>query len=698
MAGQEVRGRRARTAGLFRAGVAFLAVTGSVLFVAPAPAQAAAPKLSNVVLSNSSLTTGQTAQLKYTVKGDDDDTAVSVTIGQADGVTCSGDCSPSLTGEGTFTATITAGTVAAGQTKNVALKLTATSKGLLGGDEVTTQTLNLEIKGPAAVQTVKKISGTVVDNKTGAGISGASVAIQDGGGHRYDTATNGRGTFTFNGTTDKPITPGSINMVVVAKNFENGAQTINGANNATVSEVSFKLASTTAPSPSATPSASESAEPSESPSAEASEAGGETTPEATDEAAETDNAANSTDDDSGIPWAVILIGALLVAIGVGTMVLLFIRRKQDKEADAAAVSEYRERGPGAAGGAYGATNDATRIGGAGMGAGGIGAGGMDDATRITNPLADAPTMITSRAAMDEFPDPYGAPPPGAPGAPKWAGSEDNYGAGGDATRAGYGDDRGGYGSAGSASVSGAGYGDADNHGAGGYDRGGYGSAGSASVSGSGYGAGGRGDYGGAGSGSVSGGGGYGAGNDPYEEPTGRYNGGGDGYGGQGGGYGANPAGPYGQRADQGGYGAQEIDYGTQGQGGGAGYGGGQGGYGGGAGAQGGYGGRGDEYGSGAAGGYGGTGGQGGYGGAGGQGGYGGANGQGGYGDRAGYDQGGYDQQGGGYDQAGAGYGADQSGYPAQQGGDRSGYDQSGDRSDNRGGNQRGDRRIDWMDD
>ncbi|MDR7280202.1 carboxypeptidase-like regulatory domain-containing protein [Catenuloplanes atrovinosus] len=647
------------------------------------------------------LTSGQSTSLAISVDADNQTDKIAVTVGVFDGVSCN-PCGGELTGDGTVNVTLTGANLGAGQTKSGNVTVRATGTPVIGGAETAEDSKPLTVKGPDAVQTVRKISGRVIDSASGQGISGAAVVIQDGAGHRYDTATNGRGTFTFNGSTDRPITPGSIQIVANALNFApSGVQAINGGNGATVDGVELRMTSTKAsPSPTPSASASPSASPSATPSAEESaEESEEPVSDVTDDP-DTTNAANQSDDDGGLPWFIVLVGALFVAVGVGTVVLLWIRRKQDKEA-AEAEEEQKTRGSVASQGVYRPGDDATRVGGAGMAA-----GGMDDATRITTPISDAPTMITPRAAMDEFPDPYGAPPPGAPGAPKWAGAEDEFGGGNDATRIGFGDDRGGnYGGGGyggAASVSGGGYGAGDdNYGGGGYgtDRGGNYGGGAASVSGGGYGAGGR-DYDGgydnqAGSGGYGGqGGGYGGGGDQYDEPTGRYNGGADGYGGQGGGYGATPSGPYGQRADQGGYGAQEIDYGTQNSQGGGNYGGGQGGYGGGYG-----GGRpADEYG---AGNYGGGAG-GGYGGQGGAaGGYGG--GQGGYGDRGGYDQGGYDQQQGGYDQQGGGYGG-QPGYPPQQGGgydqqggDRRGYDDEGYR-DNRGGNQRGDRRIDWMDD
>ncbi|MDQ0367927.1 carboxypeptidase-like regulatory domain-containing protein [Catenuloplanes indicus] len=663
-----------------------------MLFVTPASAQADPPEL-NLSLQAGAINAGQSTKLTVTVSPDNPTDSLAVTVTVFDGVRCS-PCS----GTGSFDVTLTGDNLAPGQTRSGNIRVTAVGTPVIGEAETEEKSVSLQVKGPEAVQTVRKISGRVVDAATGEGVSGAAVRIQDPAGHQYEAATNGRGTFTFNGSTDRPITPGTIQIAASARDFEAKAATFNGGNGATVDGVTLQLASTKAsPSPTPSASASPSASPTATPSADESEASEEPVTDVTD-VPDTNNAANQSDDDGGIPWFVVLIGALLVAVGVGTIVLLMIRRKQDREA-AEAEEEAKNRTPvGAAAGGF--RDDATRIGGAGMGA-----GGMDDATRITTPISDAPTMITPRSAMDEFPDPYGAPPPGSPGAPKWAGADDDFGGSNDATRVGFGDDRGGnYGG------SGGGYGGAAQ--SGGYDdgygndRGGnYGGAGSASVSGGGYGAGGRDGYDGggydnqAGAGYGNDRGGYG--NDQYDEPTGRYNGGADGYGGQGGGYGATPAGPYGQRADQGGYGAQEIDYGTQNsQGQGGGYGAGQGGYGGGG------------YGDGAGGGnYGGQGGYGDGGGAG-QGGYGagqGGNygGQGGYGDRGGYDQGGYDQQGGGYGggqgggypaQQGGGYDQQQgAGYGGQQGGDRGGYDQGGYRDD-RGNQQRGDRRIDWMDD
>ncbi|SCG48413.1 Carboxypeptidase regulatory-like domain-containing protein [Micromonospora inositola] len=525
-------------------------------------------------------------------------------------------------------------------------------------EQTASTTVTLVAKAaPPQVQTVKSISGKVVITANGDPVPNATVMLLDSQQHQYSTVSDGSGNYRFTGSTSNPITPGRIELGAIKDTFK-GTKTVNASAGQSVTGQRIALPIKVEVSPSASPSASEETA---------------ATDEATDDAATDEPATDApagqqaaANQDSGASWLLILLGGLFVAVGVGTIVLLYMRRKNEGDdvdgdgpggpgpmAGAGAV-------PGARGGYRGADDHTRVVNGMGAGPAPTMAGGTS--------LSDAPTMM-HRPVDDVPPDPYGAPPPsyGPGGQPGWAGN-------------GYGEEapgQGGYGAAngyGNAPSSGGGYGNSPSSG------GGYGSRD--------YGAGAAGyppAQGAGGYGEPAQGGGYG---ERYDEPTGRYAGEGtQSY--------APPADPYPtstyQPPEQGrGYG--QPDPGQYGQGPEPtnGYGAGAGGYGAPAGgydnapAGNGYDNppAGGGYDNGQQQGYGGYDQRGGYGGDG----YGQPQ-QGGHGQQGGYGQeqpppqrnGGYDQ--GGYDQSG--YYGD----PAQAGRGRPDAPQ-----------ERGGRRLDWLDD
>ncbi|WP_434742386.1 carboxypeptidase regulatory-like domain-containing protein [Micromonospora sp. SH-82] len=567
------------------------------------------------------------------------------------------------------------------------------------------------------VQTVRAVSGKVVIQANGDAVSNATVILLDGNGRRHETSSDGSGNFRFGGSTSNPISPGQLQLGA-SKDTARATMTVGGSNGQSITGQRIRLPIQVEESPSPTPSATE--EP--APTVEATEEANEDETTENTEAVQAQEPTGNQDSGGMGGMLLILLGALFVAIGVGTFVLLYLKRRDNDDGD-------EDDSAAAAGAAPRAADDQTRV------VNRIDAG--PDATMVGGAaLSDAPTMLQRPVVDDVPPDPYGAPEPYPAGGQQqgWAGS------------GGYDDDRTrqeGYDDRTRQEGYGGGYGNAPASGGGGYGN-------AAPASGGGYGS--R-DYdasGGAASGDypptqARGAGGYG---ERYDEPTGRYQGDdatsypppADPYAtglyqpatDQGPGYGQQPeqSGGYDQRGggyhqqggyDQGGYGGQGgYDQQTGGYGQepprqrGGGYDQQTGGY-----DQQGYSQRGDA--------------QGGYdqqSGYGGQGGYdqqsggydqrgGGYDQQGGYGGQGGYDQqtGGYGQEpprqrGGGYDQQTGGY--DQQGY-SQRGDAQGGYDQQsgyyGDQQNQGQGQnptgrgradgpppERGGRRLDWLDD
>ncbi|MEU4775735.1 carboxypeptidase-like regulatory domain-containing protein [Micromonospora sp. NPDC023644] len=492
-----------------RAGVVVALVVGALL-AAPATPALAAPNVTDVSASPGSVEAGKTTKISYTLTFEDGAEPADVSVGSSNSaLTCVDGCDRGrVNSSGTFDATFRLAADAANGTARITVKATDSSGPLKQSREgSTTVTLVAKAAEPPPVQTVKSVSGKVVAQANGKAVPNAVVMLQDGAGKKRDTISDDDGNFRFTGTSEKPIAPGrlavgaSVGEVYATKSFDASAgQSITGQ------RIALAIKVETTPSP--TPSTSEEPLPTEEPVEETPEESAEATPGA---------AANASNEDSGGmgSWLIILLGGLLVAAGVGTIVLLWMRRKDSgDEADDDAPA-------GAAAGAVPAARGAFR--------------GADDQTRVVNrvgatpdptmvggtSLSDAPTMMHRPVVDDVPPDPYGAPPQpyGATGSQQaWGGS-------------GYGDEP-----AGAGGYGGAGYGNAPASG-GGYGSGGYGNApssgsgyGNAPSSGSGYGnapasGGGYGgnDYGApAGAAGPAGGGrGYG---ERYDEPTGRYTG------------------------------------------------------------------------------------------------------------------------------------------------------------------------------
>ena len=440
---------RARTtqAGAFLALVAgIVAGTQTAALAAPPTVEINAPDKAD---------SGSTVTVSYTVsnpEGSDEEQPgegqgqpapeASIQVDTGGGASCQGACGGGNVADGSsngFQATLTMPTVDAGQTRQVSFRVRATA-----GDERGERSVTITVNGPEAPSTVRQVSGRVKDGE-GARVSGVQVVMQDSEGHRYTTNTNSSGSYTFNSSDAEPIAAGSIKVAAAKDGYKAASLTVRGTagNSVNVPITLEKIAAqTTSPTPSPSPTASRatSAAPVEEPPAEDD-----------NKAAPIDaNNAASTSDEEGINWLLIIMGALLVAAGIGAMVLVWMRRKKAEELSS-------DTGLGKAVPA-GAGFDATRV------AAPVGAARGNDATMIApaagmggGSLADAPTMIHRPPAPveDEFPDPYGAPlPPGGgyagtgnqwgnePGAGNYGGATQPYGQQSGAygaTRGGYGD-------------------------------------------------------------------------------------------------------------------------------------------------------------------------------------------------------------------------------------------------------------------
>ncbi len=398
---------------VFGAGV-FLAVLGGSLLLAPTPALAAKPTVSIGTLGSGNLRSGETTRLTFTVTnnaGEDPSPSVRIEVSGFDQLRCTGQCNfidPINPGQSKeYSVDLVAGNVDPGDKKSGTVTITATTTGTPGGGDTGKASAPVTVQGPDAVQRIDGLKGKVRD-EFGAAVPGATVAYLDSRNGRGETTSGGDGSFSFPSTDDKPIAPGAIQVGASKEGFKNEETTVNGKPGRAVT-ANLKLASAAAATPSPTPSASAetSAEAAEEPSAE---------PAAAAPTVDSTPAGSVKDDEGSSSLLFILGGGLLVAVGIGAMVLLFIKRKEkdpeDDDADLPAVPAAAVPTPTR----YGTAGaNPTRV--AAPRAGGPAVGPAPDATMVTTgavppSLANAQTMLQPAVpADDEFPDPYGAPRP-----------------------------------------------------------------------------------------------------------------------------------------------------------------------------------------------------------------------------------------------------------------------------------------------
>ncbi|GGJ89580.1 hypothetical protein GCM10010123_19070 [Pilimelia anulata] len=402
-----------RRAWIPRAGMALAAILGLMPLASPAGAAPTTPpalaagqradaQIQIISLDPRRLRSGKTATLTYQATLVVGSPRVRVETDSA--LACEGDCEVTLEpGENeTYTARLTARDIPVGEVRPVRVAV------ISGGQRAEDQ---LTIFGPERAPSARRISGRIVDAETGEGVGGAQVGLKDSADHKQSTTADGSGRFAFFGSAQQPISPGQVQIGARADEYGSQIVTVRAADNGNVSGVLLRLRSTVRPTPSPTPTPTATQPSSDpTPADEPSDsAPGATTPA-------------SGDSSSPLFWIGVVVGLLVLALGIGGLILLLLRRRQ----------ENKDRG--------GATGPAAAP------AGGSGAPypPLGDATAIVNqpvaadPLANAQT-VTQPAVRDEYADPYGLPPqvPGQPqyGAPPAWSAPAGYEGGGE-TRVG----------------------------------------------------------------------------------------------------------------------------------------------------------------------------------------------------------------------------------------------------------------------
>ncbi|HET8680470.1 MAG TPA: carboxypeptidase regulatory-like domain-containing protein, partial [Micromonosporaceae bacterium] len=300
-------------------------------------------------------------------------------------------------------------TINSGESATLTIKATGASSA--------TATQQLALRPPEGPKAVREVNGRVIDLATGRPIADAIVGLLDSAGHNYTTNSSSTGAYRFVSTVSKPISPGSLTVGATKDGFRGSPKTVDGRAGQVVT-VDIRLQGAAAPTAEVTAlptpeltDAGVSAEAEEEESLEAVPAGGEDS------------------GGGGLSWMLIILGGLLVALGVGAIVLLLLRRREDDEDDEDEDGEPVAPMGGRRGGPPSQTGRSVyRSGGAEPAM----AGRPGEQTMVARPgMADAPTMMHSRAGSEYGADPYGSgrpsprpPQPGyaAPGAPYGAGA------------------------------------------------------------------------------------------------------------------------------------------------------------------------------------------------------------------------------------------------------------------------------------
>jgi hypothetical protein len=311
---------------ILRAAVVAVVAAGSLFGLAsPALAAPGEPQLSDISLDPGTINAGSETTVHFTVKLNPDAAGLAtVTVTSNDPkVTCSATCSFS-------SASIPLGG------KVYAIKMKAS--GPYTNDDAATITIKatntfgtaqdqeqLNVKAPTQQASVPEVSGSVVDVYTNAPIKAAKVWIQDSASTTWEVGTDDGGNFKITNKPEMPIKPGTMSFKVE----KDGIQPYTTTKTATAGQPLTGVKLTVAPINSPTPTS-------------------QPTQQTTESAPPTlgDDTPASTKDNSGggLSWVLIAIGAFLVLLGVGAIVLLFVRKKDDGAGDG--PGGPRRGGPG----------------------------------------------------------------------------------------------------------------------------------------------------------------------------------------------------------------------------------------------------------------------------------------------------------------------------------------------------------------
>jgi hypothetical protein len=284
-----------------------------------APALAAGPdaQITDVTVDPGTIAAGAQTTVAFTVRNNGDAGVITIEATSSNGkVTCASTCK--------FVAVTFAKKGDDGANKNYSVKFGATGTftndeqaniTIKAGGDQQQQQVNITAPKQTTVASVPEVSGTVVDQYSNAPIVAAKVFIQDSANTNWDVGTDSKGVFKITSKADKPIVPGTIAIRVEKDGLQPFSTTKQGIAGQALTNVKLTVAPL-ATSGAATPPAQEGGAGTDTP--------GNVTP-----LVEDSNSAVQTASGGGLSWVLIAVGALLVLLGIGAIVLLFVRKKDD---------------------------------------------------------------------------------------------------------------------------------------------------------------------------------------------------------------------------------------------------------------------------------------------------------------------------------------------------------------------------------
>ncbi|MFC7532416.1 carboxypeptidase regulatory-like domain-containing protein [Actinoplanes sp. GCM10030250] len=308
---------------------ALIALTGGTLAVAAPPVAAAPAPIRILSVSAENVSPGDKVRVQFRVTntGSGAETAIVVVGG---GLPCSTGCraEPNL-GAGKskdFEATVVAPKAFPGEISGLNISVAVRLGGqnsfdykmvYVHGAGTSTPGTGTSTPADKPPSGVTRVSGRVRD-ADGKAVGGVALTVRDSAGHEYRTTSNGSGRFSVKSSAAKPITKGQITVVAAMDGYRTTRKTVQGTAGDAAS-VQLTLAAvaaptTTSPSPEATASPLAAADEASEPESSVAAAAG---PDL-----------DTVSDEGGSSLLFTILGGLLVAVGLGALARVMIRRRK----------------------------------------------------------------------------------------------------------------------------------------------------------------------------------------------------------------------------------------------------------------------------------------------------------------------------------------------------------------------------------
>jgi hypothetical protein len=400
-------------------------VAAAGLFGIASPAFSAGPvaQLNEVTVQPGTISPGQQTTVQFKVKNVGETGQITVeVVSSSSKVTCATICKYgnvifNANDEKSFSIKF----VASGQfSASETTKLTVKAGGASDPQQVTINVAQQQQPPPPApAQGVTEVSGTVVDAFTNNPIEAAKVFMQDSAPHTWEVGTDSSGNFKIRSSADKPIAAGTLSFKIEKDGIEPFVTTKTGTGGQALTGLRFAVKTIAAIAA----------------SADASVLAG-VTPDSSLVDGSADPAAN--EEEGSLSWVLIAIGAVLVLLGIGAIVLLFVRKRHDGDEEDDEPGS-RPGGPPSMGQPPGGRGGPRQPGPPYRGPGGPGQdptrqmrppvspGPRTEQTMIApSPLANAQTQLYRGAPMEPT-DPYGRQNGAGQPGPSYGGPAGGYG-------------------------------------------------------------------------------------------------------------------------------------------------------------------------------------------------------------------------------------------------------------------------------